>query len=180
MGWYATCSRLDSYESFGDVAGMDKRALISSLKLALEQELAAAARLARDTAEAANHPEARPEGDKDTRKLELSYLAAGQAERAKELESALAVVSALEAQPLSEHEPLRVGAAASLSVDGKPQSVFLCSVGGGLKLRVEASEINVVTPQSPLGRELIGRAVGDTFVLRVAGREREVEIIAIY
>ena len=66
---------------------MDKAELIEKLSQALGAAHAAADRLARDTAEAANHPEARPDSDKDTRKIELSYLAAGQAARAADRRS---------------------------------------------------------------------------------------------
>ena len=43
--------------------------------------------------EGATHSEARPENDKDTRGLELSYLARGQAQRVAELQIVLGAVS---------------------------------------------------------------------------------------
>ena len=75
---------------------MTKLELVQKLVGALRAERDTADRLARETANAANHPEARPENDKDTRKLELSYLAQGQAARATELES---IITALLSQP---------------------------------------------------------------------------------
>jgi len=158
---------------------MDKAELIEKLSRALGAAHAAADRLARDTAEAANHPEARPDSDKDTRKIELSYLAAGQAARAAELETAIAMVSALELRAFRPEEAVALGALVTLDVAGKQQRVFLCSVGGGEKLRVEGGEVSVVTPQSPLGAGLIGKTAGEAFELRVAGQIREVEILAL-
>jgi transcription elongation GreA/GreB family factor len=158
---------------------MDKQRLIAELEQALREELAAARRVARETAEAANHPEARPDSDKDTRKIELSYLAAGQAARASELESGLLLLSALSARALLEHEPLQAGALVELAGEGKTQRVLLSPAGGGLKLADERGPISVVTPQSPLGRALLGRSVGDCVELTVAGQARELEIVSV-
>jgi len=158
---------------------MDKSELLSLLAEALRKELAAAQRLAKETADAANHPEARPENDKDTRKLELSYLAAGQAGRAKELETGLAWIGQVPPKPFGSADPLQAGALVELDVEGKAQRVLLSPAGGGLKLAVAGGEISVVTPTSPLGRGLLGKHVGDSFELVIAGQRREVVIVAV-
>jgi len=157
----------------------DKASLVRHIREALRVELAAAERVARDTAEAANHPEARPENDKDTRKIELSYLAAGQAARARELEVAIAVLGSLPLRAFGGEDPLEVGALVELDVDGKSQRVFIVPAGGGTKLRDAGAEISVVTAQSPLGQALVGRTVGESFELEVAGRRREIEITSV-
>src|SRR6476660_8059846 len=133
---------------------MDKRALIEKVRTLLRAELSAADRLARDTADAANHPEARPENDKDTRKIELSYLAAGQAARAQELETAVAVLGTLALRTFDDADAIQMGALVELDVDGKEQHVFVMPAGGGMKLAGARGEISVVTPQSPLGQGL--------------------------
>ena len=156
-----------------------KARLIERLRELLHEEHAAAERLARETAEAANHPEARPENDKDTRKTELSYLAAGQAARAQELEAALARVSALEYRSYTDHDAFAVGALVTLDYGNKERRVLLCPGGGGLKLSDERGEISVVTPQSPLGRELLGKHVGDSLELTVEGRLRDIDIVGV-
>ncbi len=158
---------------------MNKGALFEALVVALKAELTAAARIARDSADAANHPEARPENDKDTRKVELSYLAAGQAARVRELEAAIAAARALLQRPREPGAPIAAGAVATLSVSGKPQRVIVSPAGGGLRLDFEGASINVVTPQSPLGRALLGKLPGDSFELVVAGRTSEVEVLAV-
>jgi transcription elongation GreA/GreB family factor len=156
---------------------MAKQSLLEKLEHALRDELASASRAAKETAEAANHPEARPENDKDTRKIELSYLAAGQAARAKELEAAVALLSQLPARDFAANTPLAVGALVELDVDGKAQRVLLSPAGGGLKLTDEHGEINVVTPASPLGRGITGKSAGDAFELTLGGQRREVTIV---
>jgi transcription elongation GreA/GreB family factor len=156
---------------------MDKRHLLEKLGRALRDELASASRAARETADAANHPEARPENDKDTRKLELSYLAAGQAARAKELEAGIALLGQIPARRFENSDPLAVGALVELDVDGKEQRVLLSPAGGGLKLDDDDGEISVVTPSSPLGRGLLGKSVGEAFELTIGGQRREVTIV---
>jgi transcription elongation GreA/GreB family factor len=160
-------------------ARMDKKALIEELRVRLAHELAEARRVATDTAAAANHPEARPENDKDTRKIELSYLAAGQAARAYELEAAVALLATLPVVAVTAEDPLKAGALVELDVDGKAQRVLLSPAGGGQRLATEDGEVSVVTPQSPLGRGLLGKRVGDSFELAVAGQVREVEILGV-
>jgi transcription elongation GreA/GreB family factor len=156
-----------------------KRALLDQLKTALEAEAATAGRLARETAEAANHPEAKPDSDKDTRKIELSYLAAGQAARARELETGLALLATLPEQHFGEGAPITAGALVTLLVDGETQRVLVCPAGGGVKLRDASGVVSVVTPQAPLGRAILGRASGESLELVVAGRTSEVEIVAV-
>jgi hypothetical protein len=158
---------------------MNKAALFAQLKQALEAEAAKAGRLARETAEAANHPEAKPDSDKDTRKIELSYLAAGQAARARELEAGVALVSGLAALPFGEGRPISAGALVTLAVDGEIQRVLMSPAGGGLTLADPAGKVRVVTPQAPLGRALLGRFSGDDFELVVAGRTNEISIVAV-
>lgn len=163
----------------GTADGMKKEELVEKLVRALRAAQSAADRLARETAEAANHPEAKPDSDKDTRKIELSYLAAGQAARAAELEKAIAMLASLPLRTFRPDEPVALGALVTLDVGGKRQRVFLCSAGGGEKLESEGGEVSVVTPQSPLGAGLVGKEVGEAFELRVAGQIREVELLAL-
>jgi hypothetical protein len=158
---------------------MDKQALLDSLREMLRTELRAAERVALETAAAANHPEARPENDKDTRKIELSYLAAGQAARARDLETGLMLLTALKPRRFYENDPLEAGALVELDVSGKTQRVLLAPAGGGIKLSAEGEEVSVVTPQSPLGRGLLGKTVGDSFELSVGPQRKDVEVVAV-
>jgi transcription elongation GreA/GreB family factor len=156
----------------------DKKSIIEKIRDALRAELAVAERLARDTADAANHPEARPENDKDTRKVELSYLAAGQAARARELEMAIALVGSIDVERSGPGDPLRIGSLVTLEIAGETKRVLLCPGAGGMKIQDEHGEISIVTKDAPLGRELLDKRVGDSFEFTVAGRRREVEIVA--
>jgi transcription elongation GreA/GreB family factor len=89
------------------------------------------------------------------------------------------VLSSLQLRTFRADEAVALGALVTLDVAGKKQRVFLCSAGGGEKLQAEDGEVSVVTPQSPLGAGLLGKQVGESFELRVAGQIREVEILAL-
>jgi transcription elongation GreA/GreB family factor len=157
----------------------DKKRLLDELRRLLRAELAVVERLARETADAANHPEARPENDKDTRKVELSYLAAGQAARARQLETAIAMVGSIDPSPHDPAEPVRVGSLVTLEIDGKRQRLLLCPAGGGTKIEDEAGEVSVVNAEAPLGRGLLGRTAGESFELPLGGKTREVDVVGV-
>jgi transcription elongation GreA/GreB family factor len=152
-------------------------------KAALKAELAAALAAALETAkrahaaaiEGATHTEARAENDKDTRGLEQSYLARGQAMRVAELEAAVARVAAWVLPAFAKGAAIAVGAL--VTVDGDDQQLFIAIEGGGTVLAEGA--VRVVTPPSPLGRALLGRHVDDEVELRLPGGMRTLTIEAI-
>lgn len=139
-----------------------------------------------DAAEAATHAEAKPENDKDTRALEASYLAAGQAERVRELESALKLLVGLELRDIGPTTPICASAVITLEDDEGEHSMFFMSPhGGGVRLDLEVeggspASVQVVTPQSPLGKALLGRLHGDVIELRGKSGLREMTIVDVW
>src|SRR5512132_3146658 len=87
-----------------------KQSLKEELASRLSGELETAMRAQRVASEAATHEEARPEDDKDTRALEQSYLARGQARRVEELRKQVAEVRQMPARPLAPTSAIAVGA----------------------------------------------------------------------
>jgi transcription elongation GreA/GreB family factor len=150
------------------------RALKSGLKQALlsalEATLAVLQQAHADAREGATHDEAKPENDKDTRALEASYLARGQARRITELTTAIAEVRAMAVEPA---ERGAVGSLVSVSEGRSKVRYFLAPQGGGTKL---PGGVQVVTPTSPLGVALVGRRAGEVCELTLGGRARELEI----
>lgn len=144
---------------------MDKPALIRALCEQLEAEIARAIESAARTREGATHEEARPENDKDTRALEASYLARGQAQRVVDLQVALKQVKFMELRSFGEDDAIDVSALVQLEADDEQRWYFIAPAGGGKKLQLGAAQIDVLTPQAPLGRALIGRYVGDEITL---------------
>ena len=140
---------------------IDKKALFDSLKTRLEAELQRAQKRAKDAAEGATHEENRAEGDKDMRATEASYVARGQAGRASEMEEGLVRVSALELLTFKPGARIAISALIELLHDDKQLHYFLVPAAGGERLQVDGVEVQTLTPQSPLGRALLGQAEGD-------------------
>ena len=147
----------------------------------MEGEIATMRKAAYDAAEAATHAEAKPENDKDTRALEASYLAAGQAERVRELETALKLLLQMELKDVSSTTPICASAVVTLEDDDGGRTTFFMSPhGGGLKLDLDGASVQVVTPQSPLGKALLGRLHGDVIELRGKTGLREMSIVEVW
>lgn len=140
-----------------------KAALWRELIARVETELEALKRAQHETQLAATHEEAKPENDKDTRALEQSYLARGQAARVEESTRNLAALTGLPLRAFPEGAPIALGALVTLEgTTGTPFRVLLAPAGAGERLADDAGEVRVITAASPLGRALIGARVGDT------------------
>jgi transcription elongation GreA/GreB family factor len=153
-----------------------KRALLDELVALLGATLEAARAAHRSAIEGATHAEARPENDKDTRGLEQSYLARGQAQRIEELEAELAEVAAMELPAVAADAPARLGCVVEVLEGDRRRRYLVAPHGGGVEL---AGEVQVVTPRSPVGQALLGKRAGDEVELRLRGAVRELEIVAI-
>ncbi|HEU4732761.1 MAG TPA: GreA/GreB family elongation factor [Kofleriaceae bacterium] len=155
---------------------VDKAALQAELARQLEAALELARRAHAAATEGAIHTEARAENAKDTRGLEQSYLARGQAQRVAELEAALAAVGALAVRAFAEGDPIALGAVVAIEDDGEPKRLFLAPHGGGSVL---AGGVQVVTPSAPLGRALLGRRIDDEVELRLPAGLRTLVIVDV-
>lgn len=153
-----------------------KAALKQELLAALRETLEVLTRAHHDTREAATHEEAKPEDDKDTRALEQSYLARGQAARIDALRAGIA-----ELELLAVGAPKDARAAPGALVEAEEEdgthTFFIAPEGGGTRLRKGA--VQVVTPRSPLGQALVGRRAGDDCQVQLAGKTRELTIVCV-
>ena len=147
---------------------MDKTKVMAALRARLVDELETMVLAQRRTAEGVTHEESRAENDKDTRGLESSYLARGQAERVVDLRDGLAKVDGLVLRAFGDESPIALGALVRLeSEDEEERTYFLAPAGGGERLVVGEQDVRVVTPSSPIGRGLIGRHAGEDIELRL-------------
>lgn len=154
---------------------MDKPALVNALCAQLEAEIARATESAARTREGATHEEAKPENDKDTRALEASYLARGQAQRVVDLQVALKQVKFMDLRDFGPDDAVDVSALVQLEADDETRWYFIAPAGGGNKLQLGATTIDVLTPAAPLGRALVGRYVDD----EIAMAKREWTIVQL-
>ena len=145
---------------------MDKHALIRELVQSLEQEVARAIESAERTRAGATHEEARPENDKDTRALEQTYLARGQALRVVDLQQALKQVQFMEVRTFGPDDAIGISALVQLECGNETRWLLFAAAGGGRNLQHEGMTVDVITPEAPLGQALAGRYLDDEFTLR--------------
>jgi len=161
------------------VDASDKRALMEKLLADIAQSIAVLTRAAHEAREAATHEDAKPENDKDTRAVEAAYLAGAQANRARDLERAAAALAGLALKAFRPGEAIASSALVELDQEGSSHWYFLAPQGGGLRASVGGVEVQVITPQSALGRELLGKAEGDDLEVTVQGKLRTYEIVRV-
>ena len=128
---------------------------------------------------AAIHEENQPDNKYDTLALEASYVAQGQANRAQELRRSLDIYKQLKL-PETGNDTVRLGSLVTLDDEnGDSRHVFIGPAEGGMKISIDNNEIVVITPVSPLGRELIGRTIGDIVEIETGTSRTEYEIVAL-
>jgi transcription elongation GreA/GreB family factor len=154
----------------------DKAAIKAELIAQLAAALDSAQRAHAAALEGATHTEARAENAKDTRGLEQSYLARGQAQRVAELETGLVQVTALAVRGFTPDDAIALGALVTVDDAGESRRLFIAPYGGGSAL---SGGIQVVTPSSPLGRSLLGKRVDDDAELRLPGGLRTVVVVDV-
>ena len=133
-----------------------RQLIVAQLDEARQNQERAAA-LARDEA---THEESRPESKYDTHSQEAAYLAEGQARLAAELAAARTALAALPLPQFDGATPIALGALVELEQPRGSAWYFIGPAAGGTSVAVDGCEILVVTPQSPLGRQLMGATVG--------------------
>ena len=144
---------------------MNKEKLRQLILDQLEQEWRtqnAAADLARDEA---THDESRPESKYDTHSQEAAYLAEGQARLAADIAEARAAFQSLPLPAFGPQDPVAVGAHVQLDQSGDRAWYFVGPYRGGTSVDFDGTAVLVITPQSPLGRRLMGATPGSAVAL---------------
>ena len=141
-----------------------KRKLVDHLILELETTYQTALTAAKRAHSTATDKANIAENKYDTLALEAAYLAEGHAKRSLECRVDLDTIQNLTAIDYSLSDAVVVGALVRLiDQEGKPLSLFLAPVSGGLKFIFEEQTIVVITQSSPLGKQLLGKYVDDEF-----------------
>ena len=157
----------------------DKREILKLLLHQVAADLQTMSAAQRAVVDGATHEENKPENDKDTRALEQSYLARGQAQRVVELQGAVNQLKAMELRDFSTAVPIALGALVSVADERETVHYFLAPAGGGLRVTLADREVRVVTPQSPIGQALIGKRQGDDLDLRTPQGVHECSIATV-
>ncbi len=172
-------SHIDQETKSGYLRAMDKKEIILQIISKLEEDYQLFMIAAKTAHEAATHSENIPDNKYDTLALESSYIAQGQANRAQDIKSAIALLKQLPLKTFSEHDSIRLTAVVELEEEnGSTRHLFLAPAAGGLTVSFQAVNIRVVTPESPLGKALLGCQVGD--IVQLSPQDKESEIITVW
>ena len=158
---------------------MNKRAIIKKIIARLTDELGTYFRAAQFSRAEATHESSKAESKYDTRGLEASYLARGQSKQAAELEAAIAEFEKLPVKKFGADEPINLGALVELAHGGENTIYFIGPRAGGTEILHDNKEILVITPQSPLGEQLLGRKSGESPLLNLGGTRQAAKIIGM-
>lgn len=158
---------------------ISKRAIVQRIVEQLTEQLAALAGASRAMHADASDEQNKPEDKYDTRGLETAYLASSQARLATETEQALATYQSLALEEFSNKTPIALTALVELDSKGTRTFYFLGPKSGGLEIQLKDQEILLITPESPLGQQLLGKKVGDRIQLQTRSPGQEYRVVSI-
>lgn len=158
---------------------MKKAALIQKIIASLDAELAHYAQSARAAHEEATHEQSKAENKYDTRGLEASYLAHGQSRQAAETLQAREEFASLALRDFGPGDAIDIGAVVELEGADIPALYFIGPRAGGREVVHQQKTILVITPQSPLGSQLLGRRAGDRLTLEIGRSRRDYRIASV-
>mgnify|MGYP006258194871 CR=1 FL=1 len=158
---------------------MDKKKLIEHIRVELEKDLEVMTASQKATVEGMTSEESKPENEYDTRGLEASYLARGQAKRINEIRELLLLLKHIEIKSFTADDEISATALVEVESAGKTSLLLMMPQGGGVTVTFEGKRIQIVTPNSPLGEALVGQKEGDIAVVEQGPQVREYEILSI-
>ena len=158
---------------------MNKHTIVRKIIAALHASLEIYTRSAREAHAGATDEQNKAENKYDTRGLEASYLAAGQARQVAELEAAITAFTMLPARAFAPGEGIGLGALVELEQNGERTLYFMGPSAGGTEAKCGKREVLVITPQSPLGSQLQGRQQGDWLNLALGITKRRVQVLSV-
>jgi len=149
----------------------DKKALRRQLTEHLMERLSGFDKSAREAHAEATHEQNKAENKYDTRAIEASYLAEGQARQATEVAGSIQALEGMILRDFTQSTPIAPGALVQLESNGEVAWYFLAPCAGGVELGAGGKPVLVVTPQSPLGGAMLGLKTSAKFKLQF-GREQ--------
>ena len=158
---------------------VNKRVLVQKIVTQIGEELDLLLKAARTSHAEATHESSKAENKYDTRGLEAAYLARGQSKQAAESVQAIKDFEAMALREFGPADKIDVGALVELKDKKERSFYFIGPRAGGTEVTHEEREVLVITPQSPLGRQIVGRKQGDKVKLEIAGSPQELRIASV-
>jgi len=140
---------------------MNKQEIVASILDRLREEFESRSRVSKITREGGNDAESKAEGKYDTLAIEENYLADGLARQAVAAAEAMEEIEKMPLRTFAEDDPIDLGALVEIEFPGAKEWFFFAPSGGGTEVQHQGTPVTVITPESPLGSQLIGSRVGD-------------------
>ena len=148
---------------------LNKTEVLREIVAKLAESLSVLEKAARASHAEATHESSKAENKYDTRGLEAAYLAGGQARQAREILASIKAYEGMASREFAPGEPVDLGSLVELEVDGARSIFFIGPRSGGLEINCQSREITVITPQSPLGQQLMGKKAGERWTAKLGG-----------
>ena len=161
------------------MAVIKKQELLWRIVEALHNNLAVLDKAARAAHAEATHESSKAENKYDTRGLEAAYLAGGQARQAREIQESIKVYETLPLKAFGATDPIDLTALIELESERTIGTYFIGPRSGGLEVEYEGAEIIVITPQSPLGQQLMGKNTGQRWTANFNGSRTSYRIVSV-
>ena len=158
---------------------MEKTQLIKQIVASLIASLGVLEKAARASHAEATHESSKAESKHDTRGLEAAYLAGGQARQAKEILDSIKLYETLTTRDFAADDPIDLTALVELDASGARSLYFIGPKNGGLEIEYRRREITVITHQSPLGQNLMGKRVGHRWTAKLGGSVVKYHIVSV-
>lgn len=158
---------------------MNKQAVLQKIIDHLKRQTADYAAAAQTSRAEATDEENQAEDKYDTRGLEASYLAAGQSRQMAESAAALQKFATMVLPRLPAGAAVDVGALVELRTRRERNVYFIGPAAGGTEVDEGGTAILVLTPQSPLGAQLMGRKEGERLRIKVGPFTDEYTIASV-
>jgi hypothetical protein len=142
---------------------INKRALVQDIVVQLQEELESYARAARAAHAEATDPQNKAENKYDTRGLEAAYLAGAQSRQAAETQASIEQFEKLAPKEFGPGDAIDLSALVEVECGKERLWFFIAPCKGGLEVPHGGREILVLTPQAPLGQQLVGRKRTERF-----------------
>jgi transcription elongation GreA/GreB family factor len=159
---------------------MNKAQLLKQIVASLSESLSLLEKAARASHAEATHESSKAENKYDTRGLEAAYLAGGQARLAKELLDSIQAYESLALKEFAAGEPIDLTALVEVASDGTRSLYFIGPRNGGLEIEFGRKEVTVITPQSPLGQNLMGKTAGARWTARLGGSTVKYHLVSVH
>ncbi len=140
---------------------MNKREIVTLVLEQLREAFGARHAASRQTRSGGNDEQSKAENKYDTLSTEQNYLADGLARQAQAAMQAAAAYEDLPPRDFAAGERIDLGALVELEFTDGREWFFLGPAGGGIEVVHRGVPIVVLTPEAPLGAQLIDRLAGE-------------------